>query len=338
MATQTEIGDTILIQDAPDIPGLRFRHFRGEADLPGMIAVLNASAASDGSERADTLENLAKTYSNLKNCDPQQDMVMVEVDGEMVGYSRTMWWVELDGSRIYQNFGFLKPELRGKGIGTALLRRAEARLREIALEHPDTGPRWLDSWALEKQTSLVSLLEKEGYEAIRHGYNLVRPDLNNIPDAPLPEGIEVRPVKKEDLRAIWEAEVEAFLDHWGASEPEEGDYERWLNEAPFQPELWQVGWDGDQVTGMIRTYIDEDENAKYNRKRGYTEYISTRRPWRKRGLARSLMAHSMRVQKERGMEESALSVDGLNPSGALQLYLSMGFEITKKEMTYRKPL
>jgi ribosomal protein S18 acetylase RimI-like enzyme len=167
---------------------------------------------------------------------------------------------------------------------------------------------------------------------------MVRPDLENIPDAPLPEGLEVRPVKPEHLRAIWEAEQEAFLDHWGASEVEEGDFERWLNNHPFQPELWQVAWDGDQVAGMVRTIIDRNQNARFGRQRGYTENISTRRPWRKRGLARALMAQSMRLQKELGMTETALGVDASNPNGALQLYESMGFQVTKKETIYRKPL
>jgi mycothiol synthase len=338
MPVQTQIDDTIAIPGAPDILGLRFRHYRGEADLPGIVEVFNASAEADGTERTGTLEDLAKVYSNLKNSDPQRDMVITEINGDLVGYSRVTWWVELDGGRIYEHFGFLKPEWRGKGLGTALVSWAEVRLREIAADHPDTGPRSLGSWAFENQTNLVGVLEKAGYEPIRYGYNMVRPDLENIPDAPLPEGFEVRPVKPGHLRAIWEAEVEAFLDHWGSSEPGEGDYERWLNETPFLPELWQVAWDGDQVAGMVRTFIDENQNAKFGRKRGYTENISTRRPWRKRGLARALMAQSMHLQKELGMTETALSVDAFNPSGALQLYQSMGFQVVRKELVYRKPL
>jgi ribosomal protein S18 acetylase RimI-like enzyme len=31
-------------------------------------------------------------------------------------------------------------------------------------------------------------------------------------EAPLPEGVEIRPVEDEHLRAIWEADAEAFRD------------------------------------------------------------------------------------------------------------------------------
>ncbi len=338
MSVQAQIDDTIAVPGAPDIQGLRFRHYRGELDLPGMVEVFNASIQADGTERTTTVEDLAKVYSNPKNSDTQRDMVITEIEGELVGYSRVTWRVELDGARIYEHFGFLAPKWRGKGLGTALVSWSEERLREIAADHPDTGPRFLGGWAFDTQTNLIGVLQKAGYEPVRYGYEMVRPDLENIPEAPLPEGIEVRPVKPEHLRAVWEAEAEAFLDHWGFSEPGEGDYERWLNESPFQPELWQVAWDGDQVAGMVRTFIDEKQNAKFGQKRGYTENISTRRPWRKRGLARALMAHSMRLQKELGMTETALSVDAFNPSGALQLYQSMGFQVIRKEVVYRKPL
>jgi len=169
---------------------------------------------------------------------------------------------------------------------------------------------------------------------------MVRPDMENIPDVPLPEGIEVRPVQPEHMRAIWEAEVEAFRDHWGFSEPEEGDYERWLNFPNFQPYLWQVAWDSesDQIAGMIRNYISEEENLQYSRQQGYAEWISVRRPWRRRGLARALLARSLRMHKDLGMTQAALSVDSQNATGALQLYESMGFRQITRTPTYRKPL
>jgi mycothiol synthase len=154
----------------------------------------------------------------------------------------------------------------------------------------------------------------------------------------LPEGVEVREVKPEHYHAIWHAEAEAFLDHWGAEPIDEEDYPRWLDQTPFQPHLWRVAWDGDEVVGMVRNYIDEESNARFNRKRGYTEDISVRRQWRRKGVARALIARSFVVHKEQGMTEAALSVDTENPNGALQLYESMGFEVTKRGAAYRKAM
>jgi len=60
------------------------------------------------------------------------------------------------------------------------------------------------------------------------------------------------------------------------------------------------------------------------RRRGYTESISVRRPYRRRGLARALIAQSLHAVKERGMEEAALGVQTENIHGAFRLYESMG--------------
>ena len=90
--------------------------------------------------------------------------------------------------------------------------------------------------------------------------------------------------------------------------------------------------------GQVRTFINAAENEKYNRKRGYTEFISVRRPWRKRGLARALIVRSLRLQKECGMTESALGADSENISGATRIYEDCGFRITKRNTLYRKPI
>ena len=111
-------------------------------------------------------------------------------------------------------------------------------------------------------------------------------------------------------------------------------------ETSFQPELWQVAWDvaTNQVAGQVRTFIDHEQNKLYDRRRGYTESISVRRPFRRRGLARALIALSLRAQRQAGMTESALGVDSENLSGAIKVYEDCGFRVTKKTTIYRKPL
>lgn len=99
-----------------------------------------------------------------------------------------------------------------------------------------------------------------------------------------------------------------------------------------------MAWDGDAVAGMVLNYIDVEENEKFDRKRGYTEDISVRRPWRRRGLARSLLVQSMQDLKRRGMTEAALAVDTENPQGAPGLYRGVGFEEQHRSITYRRSL
>jgi mycothiol synthase len=256
----------------------------------------------------------------------------------VIGYKRVRWMKELSGRRIYSHFGFLLPQWRGRGIGRAMLHHSERRLREIAASHPADGARLFESSAYDTQPGLDALLRSEGYVPARYFYEMVRESLDDIPEVPLPPGLEVRPAQPEHYRAIWKANVEAFRDHWGHIPPTEEDYQRWLEEPTFDPALWRVAWDGDQVAGMVLNYIDGRENTKYNRRRGYTEDVCVRRPWRRRGLARALLAQSLRVVEECGMIEAALSVDTENPNGAPRLYESVGFRAVKQETIYQKPM
>ncbi len=89
---------------------------------------------------------------------------------------------------------------------------------------------------------------------------------------------------------------------------------------------------------MVLNYINAEENERFNRKRCYTEDISVRRPWRRRGLARSLLTQSLQMFKNEGIEEAALGVDTDNPSDALGLYEDLGFQNIKLWMVFRKPM
>src|SRR6476646_9742560 len=139
MTAADDADDAVILPDAPAIAGLRFRRFRGVADDAPMVAVVNAAKAADGSAERMTVEEQAGRYSDLKNCDPAQDMLMVEFDGALVAYSRVTWWDEATAPepgadspgvpRIYYHLQRLDPARRGQGIEAALLNWAEARLR-----------------------------------------------------------------------------------------------------------------------------------------------------------------------------------------------------------------
>ena len=339
--THPDAGAVLAVAGAPNIPGLVFRRFRGPADYDPMAAVIAASADADQIERADTVEDIALAYAHLTNSDPYRDMIFAEVGGQVAGYARGWWYEELDGPRLYGHIRFLAPAWRGLGIDRAMLHWMESRLREVAAAHPADRPKFFQVFTDLSAAEWVALLESAGYAPARYGLEMVRPSLDDIPDFPLPEGIEIRPVLPEHYRAIWDADMEAFRDHWGFSPPTEEDYQGWLaNPTLFQPELWQIGWDvaTDEVAGQVKTFIHQAENEKYHRRRGYTEGISVRRPYRRRGLARALIAASLRAQRQRGMTESALGVDSQNLSGATRVYEDCGFRTVRRTATFRKTL
>jgi ribosomal protein S18 acetylase RimI-like enzyme len=331
------VGSHLDVSGAPAIRGLTFRRFRGRADYPVMVSILDACNDADGLDYVNTVEDIALVFSHLVNCDPCRDMLFAEVHGETVAFSR-VWWVQENGPRrLYKSLGFVHPAWRRKGLGEAMLHHSEDRLCEIASTHPE-GEKVLRTWATDGEYGALALFAGSGYLPVRHYVQMIRPIGVPLPAAPMPQGLEVRPVEPDHIRAIWEAKEEALCDHWGHTPATEQEYERWTRSRLFAPDLWKVAWDGKQVAGVVLNRLDEAQNQEYERRRGYTAYICVRRPWRRRGLARSLLVQSIAMFRELGMEETALGVDTQNLSRALNLYEGVGYRMTRRHTFFDKRL
>ncbi len=325
--------------DSLAIAGLRLRPYGGETDLPAMHRVHDAASAANGLDEVTTYEQFALSYRTLVNCDPLRDIVLAEVDDELVAYSRVFWQDLVEGGRTYENFGFVHPDWRRRGIGTALHRRNEARLLEVAADHEGVEPKWFGSEQQHLDRGASVLLERDGYVAARFFHDMVLPSLDGLEALNLPEGLDVRPVARDQYRRIWEAEAEAFRDHWGEQEWSEADWQRFESDPDnADPALWRIAWDGEEVAGVIITTVPAEENRRHGRRRVYVAGVSVRRPWRRRGLARALLVSSLAAARDAGFTSASLGVDADSPTGATGLYRSLGFEPEKSFIAYRKPL
>jgi mycothiol synthase len=322
----------------PAIPGFVVRHLRMPDDLPQMNAIANAVRRSQGDTFYTTVEQMRQFYESLPGSDPARDVAVAEIDGRIVGYGRAGWHDLPAGPRIYEMFPFVDPTVAGEEVFMVMVDALETRLRVIAAEHPP-GEKLFETFGGDSAPEREAMLLALGYEPVRHGYAMLRPTVDDLSDAPLPEGLEIRDVLPEHLPPIWEADQEAFRDHWGFSPGTDGDYERFATDPVMSDtSLWRVAWDGDEVAGQVRAYINDEENEQFGRKRGYTEFISVRRPWRHRGLARALIAASFPLLRVRGMTEVGIAVDTENVSGALSVYERCGFRPINRTTTYRRPL
>ena len=311
--------------------------FRGRTDYPHLARIITASARGEGDDRVETAEMIASGYDNLERCDPAADLLVAEVDDLPVGYSRVWWDDEADGPRVYRQVCFLDPAFGDRGIGASMLTWNEDRLREIAAPH-HLSEKVSEAWASNRNEAATKLIRGAGFEAVTYMAEMVRPSVDDLPDHRLPEGLEVRPVREKDMREIWEADAEAFRDHWGYVEPTEAGYERFRAWPYLDPTLWKIAWDDEGVAGQVKSFIDPAQNEAFGRQRGWTEAISTSRRWRRKGVAKALIVESIRELASRGMTEVALGVHTENPNGAYQLYESLGYEVVRTWTTYRKPL
>jgi mycothiol synthase len=323
-----------------DLKGLRFRQFVGEADYGSIAELLAKSWEADHVEWTITADDFRLKDEHPINQDPFQDRLIGEIDGEMVGFCEVRWDQTTNGPRLYRHQAHVVPELRHTGIRKALLRWNEARLTEIAMAHPDGLEKVYWTWASDLENDWKSLVMEEGYRPDLYLFEMVRHDLENLPELSLPDGVEVRPVRPEDVRAVWQLTKEAMRDERDYSEDDydEAHYQAYLKLPTCDPNLWAVAWAGDKPVGVVRPYINDDENRQYNRKRGHTEIIAVASGWRKKGIASALIARSLKTLHDCGMTSATMDVDAHNPSGALRVYQSLGFEMVKSFTCYQKPL
>jgi ribosomal protein S18 acetylase RimI-like enzyme len=317
------------------------RQYRGSADHPAMASILTEYRHYAGDPEMCTAEQMDVRYANLTNCDPENDIVVIDLDdGEHVGYVRMSWEELEDGSRDYVLFAPMRPAHLNEPLFMAMVDAQESHMRRLAdgvanaryrayAPHPGPGV---------VPTHEAAWLEALGYRPVRFAASLVRSDLEEIPDLPLPDGVEIRPVTPEMLRPIHDAHHEAFRGEWDFREAEEEDFRMFLDDPLRDESMWRIAWAGDTIVGQVKSFINAEENAEMGYLRGYTEYISTHVDWRNQGIAGALLAGSLSELKGRGMKEAALGVDTDNPGGAFQLYTKLGFELRSYQAAFAKPL
>ena len=319
--------------------GLRLRPYAGEADIPVIVDIANRELEHEGVPfRWNVPDARAHLRHPNDNFDAARDVTIAEVDGVAVGWGDRSWVdTTMDNLREYRHDGAVLPEWRRQGIGTALLANSIELDRKLAGSHQTDRARVLGSWTSDRMTGAQQLLRDFGFEQARWFAEMTRDLSEPIPDIPLPEGLEVRPVATETIRQIWDADVEAFIDHWGGFDSSEASYRRFLDNPNLDPTLWVIAWDGNEVAGGVINAIEAEENKLLGVKRGWLHSVFTRRQWRRRGLAKALIARSLVLIKERGMDTGILGVDADNPNGAFGLYESVGFQVAERSTAWRKP-
>jgi GNAT superfamily N-acetyltransferase len=327
---------------------LTLRGFAGPEDYPIIRDLINATYAAADIKASETVKEVEHQYTHLENCDIQRDFQLATAaNGRPLGYVRVQWLDDQEGLRRYHLNLNVGREGEAAGVDDALLAWAEARVQALAAEQPTGRPQVKQTFVYNEKTQAGQLerLLARGFAPVRYGNLMVRDLTTPITLTPLPEGVYVRACTPADDRPIFDALHEAFRDHWGYAAPPDmdADYAEWVSWPIRNPALYQVAFalnahDGGEVAGMVLNFISAEDNRVFNLKRGWTDPIAVRRPWRKQGLARALIMRSLRLFADMGLTEAALGVDTQNPNGALQLYTSCGFVPVSRSVTVRKTL
>jgi mycothiol synthase len=300
------------------------------SDLEAVTQLIYDACAADGDTAVAVTPDELKHEWETPGFDLERDAVLVESeDRRIVGFEE---FNNAHAHAILQTDGYVHPAFKGRGIGTALLRTIEARAcEEMSLAEPDVRVS-LRSLFDNHDPASHDLHRNEGYQPLRYHWRM-EIVLDGPPREPkFPDGIELRPfIRGEHDIAVWQAQNEAWRDHWGSHDVTLDDWKHSRFADPeFDPSLWAIAWDGTEVAGFSLN--------RYRMGIGWIRTLGVRRPWRKRGLGEALLVHSFREFQKRGTDTIGLGVDAQNPTGATRLYQKVGMYAASEYVTYEKEL
>ncbi len=197
----------------------------------------------------------------------QDSRIVVAPDGQIAGYLDLF---DLNPLHVRINcYGQVHPGHRGQGIAYALLSWAEQRAGLSISKAPENARVSLITYALSINRNADRVIKSRGFQLIRYSLQMVTELTDNIPLPIWPEGINLRRfVPGQDDIALVQAEREAFSDHWGHVEsPFEFELARhrhfWKTDPDFDPELYFLALDGDQIAGMSLCFKRIEEDSGY---------------------------------------------------------------------------
>lgn len=340
--------DEVVVPGRPDDPTLRFRHYRGAEDLPGMAAANQAMRDDAGLLDTSSSDDMAIQYANLTNSDLERDLVLVErvadeeAPSRTVGYARVEWRDLTDGTRAFACVVVVAPDARTPALARSLMGWAERRMGENAAALPDRDrvPSVMQAYTVGPDPTLPDVLRAAGWRERGRGYEMLIDPIGSVPAVPLPAGLRLRPIvdTESNRRDVWDALIDAFRDHRAEPEPSDEDWRMFRDEPKHDTALWVVAADGDEIVGGALGLIDEELIEHHGTPRGSIDAVFTRPAWRRRGVARATLAQAIERLRDRGMTSCFLDVDGLNPNQAMTLYESLGFVIASTSLDWEKPL
>ena len=292
-----------------------------EEDVPAIVELENAaSLAAYGT--ADATEAELRRWLTTPDVVPERDIRLAEDGGRLVGYAD----VDPTDTEPVRNWCqiVVHPDADAGVVAPQLVAWCEERAQKGILR----------TWAPSAATALAAAFERLGLQLVRHSYRM-QIDLEQRPDPPpWPDGISVRTFVPADAERVYEAHQETFADSWEhAREPYE-EWAHWLLERDdFDPSLWFLAEDGDELAGILLSIPRETDPDE-----GYVQILGVRRPWRRSGLGRALLVHAFREFHARGFERVVLGVDASSLTGAEKLYASAGMRVVRQFDFYEKTL
>jgi mycothiol synthase len=307
-------------------------------DMEPLAELMAAAERVDRTEEHYGAEDLLEQYE-IPDMRPETDTVGLWSGDRLVAHAVLRSAPGQQEVAKVHGSGTVHPEWRRRGIGTALLTWMGRQGVDLwQARHPDL-PGELHIGSIDTNADLLAILGKAGFEEARYWFDM-KVELGSTPSPnDPPEGLRLAAFEPAYDEATRIAHNEAFQDHWGSNPT---SAELWKAEVTgsrtFRAAMSYLVLDGDEVAAYALGYEYEADTAVTGIRDLYVGQVGTRRAYRGRGLARTVLAASLEAAAKDGFQTSTLGVDSTNPTGALGLYESLGYRVTHRWITHRRAL
>ena len=299
-------------------------------DDVGDVARLVMATDWAGFFEADTVEDeLSDDWRGMALDFERDSWLVFSPDGDLAASAELFHW----GHSRIEVSAAVHPEYSGRGIGSFLISATGGRSGEHVPLAPPEKRVVLHRPVNAANEEARKLLESTGHALARNFWTM-EIELGGNPALPAwPEGISVRTCfRGRDERAVYEAQREAFRDHWGGNEEPFEEWSRRMAEGPgYDPSLWFITENEGEVAGM--SLCRSTSEAK-----GWVAVLGVRRGWRRRGLGEALLLHSFGEMRRRGKTSVELGVDSESLTGATRLYERAGMKVARQVAVFEKEL
>lgn len=306
------------------------------SDIPGVVALANACSQEFTGIDEVSLGDYEQEWRDPAMNTDTNTRVAIAPDGALVGCVEVWGFPPYVG---YWVWGRVLPSWRDRGVGTALMDWAEARVGQDLGRAPEEAQVAIDTGVFSGEQPAIDLMNDRGYSAYRYSLTMER-SLSDLPPAPaLPDGIVLRGMRPGEERLVYRAVDESFQDHRGhVPSDEETNFPSWLHHATarpgYDPELWLLATEGDEIAGIAMCYPSRAGDEQH----GWVGTLGVRRAWRKRGVGRALLLGAFERLRERGCTRVGLGVDAHSLTGATRLYEGVGMRAVQQFIGFQKVL